>query len=134
MQRQMPQAWLENQKALHQNSQIAKLRVPTIEAFKLAQAQGCLFHGTPSRAMIKSFKLLPTHLHDERVVFAGPAWVALAFTATWDDNSLEMGTVNDLLYIHISSQNVYNAFLKDGFVYQLPPTTFFHTNRLTSFE
>lgn len=129
-----PDLWLRDQKSAYQNAKVDKLKSGSVEHLQMADRQGCLFHGTPSRASFKVLNPRTSRLHDSEVIFAGFPWVAICFIARWTDRSVSMGTVDGKPYFHIHSHRVYEDFIKGGFVCQISPETFFRTERLTSFE
>ena len=126
--------YLDNQKQLFKKQKVEKIKHSNLESLQKAESQGCLFHGTYSREAIKTLKLNTTNLSEHKVVFAGSLWVALCFTALWNDNTVSMGTVNNEPYLSIYDKEVHKAFLRGGFIYQVSPETFFSDDRLTNFE
>ena len=130
----MPSNWLEAQKEIFLNLKPKPISKPTVEEFNRADSEGCLFHGTNSRASIRAIKPKFSRHSEDKVVFAGFPWVALAFTANWTDRTVSMGTIDGNPYLDIHSKEVYKQYQKGGFVYQVSPETFFHTERLTRFE
>lgn len=129
-----PDDWLEKQKEKFNKEKVEKLANASLESFQKADSEGCLFHGTHSRSVFAALECVHTRLHPKKVVFAGFPWVALAFTATWTDKDVSMGTIDNVPYLYINSKKVHDMFLKGGFIYQLSPEHFIHTQRLTRFE
>ena len=106
----------------------------SLASILLAEKQGCLFHGTPKTEDIKSLTPMPTRLDDRKVVFAGKAWFAISFMVIWTDRQAELGTVNDDPYFDIKVDKVQRLFQKGGYLYQLPPISFEHTDKLNTSE
>ena len=132
-----PIVWLSEQKARYHNKKVSVLETGSLSAFQKALEQGCLFHGTPMHKPVNELVPHTTRLHSKRVVFAGPPWVALCFTARWTDSDVEMYVQDGVPYFHIRSRSVFDAFKKGGIVYQLSPESFEHPpppTRLARYE
>lgn len=127
-------AWLANQNKRYAANKVVKITDASIASFEKATAQGCLFHGSPIALTGTHIKPHQTRLHDTPVVFAGEAWVGLCFTAIWTDGPVGMGAINQVPYFQIHDRAVLKEFQKGGWVYQVPPIGFSHTERLADFE
>ena len=129
-----PSEWLEKQKQTFETSRVERLTTGNLSSFEKASNQGCLFHGSPGKQVLRNLQTQDTRLHHKKVVFAGFPWVALCFTARWNDSLVSMGTQDGVPYLTIYSQAVLEQFKQGGTIYQLSPKGFTHTERLTRFE
>lgn len=126
--------WLQEQKKLYRSSNITPMQTGTLEEIQRVSALGCLFHGGSKDQTLWKLKPIRSRLSTVPVLFAAPAWAALAFIVKWDDKQVNQGTIDGKPYLTINDPNIVEQFMQGGLLYQLSPMTFFHTPRLTGYE
>lgn len=96
-----------------------------------------LYHGSPNLF----FEFLPRKHYlseDKLVVFATPLLqIAVASTQPWTDDDFEQGVVDqDPPYMIEQYPNAFEKIYggRSGYLYEVEPTTFYHTSKLTRFE
>ena len=94
-----------------------------------------LYHGSQTRN-IKTLKLYESKiLNNEKVIFAGDLWFAIAFCRNFNNRQIQIGLVNENPYIregyYGALEEVYSG---GGWLYTLPAKSFNHDGRLPLYE
>lgn len=126
--------YLERQKKAFKNTNAHNPIKANLRSLQDAEKAGCLFHGSFFESTIKKLEVQKTHLDTKRVVFAGKLWVGLSFLGRWTDADMEQGTINGKPYMTARSKTLSSIYDKGGFLYQVSPLSFHHTDKLTQFE
>lgn len=125
-------SYLERQKKLFKTKANRFKFTGTLESLIDAEESGFLFHGSLEEH--KVLKINKTHLDRSQVVFAGKLWIGLSFIPEWNDDIVELGSINGIPHITGLSSRLRNIFNVDGYIHLVSPETFQHNDRLMESE
>ena len=92
-----------------------------------------LYHGSPLD--LKEITPMYSKLVGKKVIYAGPKWLAVSFTARWRDTDILQGTVNNIPYMTEMYKGAFDVFDKGGWIYLInDKTKFKYVEELTKFE